>query len=438
MPTHLQAKIAKAIENARSAARPDGADAVIVVDVDDAELEQFEVLASASHDRGPWAARVLDDEQSTEAVVAMISNDVDQRAKARETQRSTRFGIGVSLAAVSAAAIFAIVGWLFNKGLLEMIEQKIATIREEIPIKVEAAVEGIEEEMDVAIASRVDRELGVRVPTEVAKQIELEQLLLQATILSVQFDLGTQYTNDDRDRMMQLFERFADEPSITARPDFDAILFKSIDAFASANNEYQVDRLVELYPEKCFALEPVAFIVMEHYGRRLAGSELHPDDWPVTLTTTFERAYHAVPDTAEGLKIGLRLLVAARASDTAASDALIESSLALDPAGAELLLRYVLGSTHWALIAKQKTRAVSTRARMTREMIGMYRDELDALTRTVGAGTVAEIVTTLFVEARREGQSPHDLREAADMLLQSFDGHEELEAAVTFLKQSVL
>jgi len=429
------------------------------------DIEAHRALDEAVDD---WSEKVLGDEKRAAPVIAMISHRVDTLAKARESQRNTRVGIGVSLGAVTLAAIFAIVGWIFNANLRENVDARVENVRERVDQQIDdvtrlldSAVDQIPETVGATVNARIpslreeligetieasDAKMSERVPEEVTRQLELEQLFLQATILSVQFDLGDQFSNDDRDRMLVLLERFKSEPTITDRQGFAAIVEKTLNSFSAASNESQLDRVVEMYPDVCFGRESISALLMQEYGRRLSSHPLPPSKWLPHVTEAFDRACASVPVELESPKLALQLLVATRAEGapseigeeilTSATHLRAPDENAKD--GRQIFVDWLLRNTHWAFISKRELPTATRGAETGREAIEAYRSTFYALADAVRPDLLADLVVNNLVNLRKQNHTRQEIREAAATLAELLSDRPEVVEAIGRLRQSGL
>lgn len=391
--------------------------------------------------RGAWAGEVLSAEERTEAVVSLVAQRVNRLATEREDHRFRRVGLIVgtiaSFTTVAIVGVFAIIGYVFQQAFDRKVEADI-----------EGRMVAIESSLDTTLDERFDAQrkaisadiAGNAVPAAVEKQLEIDQLFLEAMILSTRFDLGESYSNSDRDRMIAILEAFQREPAILERPSFITILRNVIDAYVAASNHSHTDKVVGLFPETCWGDAEISATLLEHYGERLAGSST--TDWPEELTVLFEQATAAVSEQFAGAKLAFQLLVATR-SDGAPSDRcaeVLDSASLLRPIGAdgpdgrEVFLDILLNSTHWVFLSRREARSPLRQMQTGREAIDAYRTELYAIADAVRPGLIGDLLVAELINQIRSGRQRDEILAAIDDLMTFFHDRSDVQANLAALR----
>lgn len=315
---------------------------------------------------------------------ASVTDEVDRRAIDREGRRERQ-----------QTKIFTILGLIGVAGATGFIR---ASISSEVQAQEEKfARETLPDKIRSELQSSLDESTS-----ELRDQIRTEADYQQFAYLVVMLQNEKGFTDDHRDNIMKLLRSISAAGTQAGRPEFPALLEKTIDPFASSGNDERVDEVVELFPLETRNTKGIVITLATHYGRRLAGHVLGPGPEHDSLETrfvTFEKA--AKSFHVEEASLPYRILVESKEATDAAKDRtglLIEEARGLRPtsSSAEVLLELIMVADpnhYWDRVTP--TAEASELARASKHVLDEYEMTLAGFLQS------PEVVDAMLKRAQR-------------------------------------
>lgn len=194
-----------------------------------------------------------------DALVSDAAQSVERTMQERDSERWKWIGI-------VASVIAALIGFWGIRSFSDLRNKVAQDIREDLEDS-DLMKRLVESSVQAHVTADIDKRLHV-----VAKELAFYRLSNLASSLRS----GTGFTNTERDAAMASLDEIRTETSIIKRKEFADVLEKIVDAFTSADLDFQVDVIeLQLSP----IIEETSGIVqtlIHHYGMRVIG-EVQPD-----------------------------------------------------------------------------------------------------------------------------------------------------------------
>jgi hypothetical protein len=362
---------------------------------------------------------LADNKRLSEWFTATVVDEVDKRAVEREARRERH--------RAQIIAVLGLIGVAGATGLIrssidaQVDEQQAAFVRDILPDKIQTTV-------DDRTADALEAEVGA-LRTQIRSEADFQQFSYLAVMLQGEQD---GFSDDHRDKMMDLLGKISSTGVQRDRPEFPALLEKTIDIFASADLQDRVDKLVDLFPHETEMTRGIVFTLVSEYGSRLAArSALFASDSVADLERRFAqfeasaKSFHI-----EEQSLPYRMMIEFHRAGRMRSPATVAlwsqaAELESPKAVAEVLLELVMLTDS----ANYRRRRNAESLALEELSKGLLDASPDSIVELLDLPGVAEAVTDrIFRLAKNSGSISNRQRHIA-CLLDFLRGHEQAQLA---------
>lgn len=188
------------------------------------------------------------------ALAKEVSRDVEKRI---EQQNMDNFKTMLAI----ASSIIAIAAFAGIRSFTDF-RKKVTDDMKEYLETTDLIQRVVDKSIKANITSNIDNRLSV-----VSKELSFYRLSNLASALAV----GKGFSNAERDAAFESLQELSDEDNITSRKEFEIVLEKIIDAFFSADLDFQIDDIELMFSGVIEKAPRIVIRLIQHYGTKALG-----------------------------------------------------------------------------------------------------------------------------------------------------------------------
>ncbi|MGD9692259.1 MAG: hypothetical protein AB7G17_12555 [Phycisphaerales bacterium] len=260
--------------------------------------DALSALESAARPNGPTEQALreaLQSEAGRQGLIAAIVWESEQRMMTREENRERHFNRLLTIGGIGVTAVLALmtvgtaaVGYFGRTFIEKTLAADLRANQHLLTSEIAAARISLKETITADVTANLARDLDDRVASQLSQSFADEQAYQQLSVLALGLDIKTSFSEDEANAVIALLAALRDKPAFHRRAEFPVLLERVLDSFAGARNDSRVDVIFDSYQPLCLASRDVTITLLEHYGKRLAGSLEPAAQWSPAVLQRFD------------------------------------------------------------------------------------------------------------------------------------------------------